>query len=104
MFAIVRPPGHHSYGNVPQGYCIFNNVAIAAKLAVERLGLERVLIVDFDIHPPNGTFNSERPHSFGIVAQSHAWSCMASHSRHELRCVRQDKYHKRMIMVGNTFF
>ena len=33
-FAIVRPPGHHSYGKLPQGYCVFNNVAIAAKMAV----------------------------------------------------------------------
>lgn len=41
-FAIVRPPGHHAYGKVPQGYCVFNNVAIAAKYAVEHLGLERV--------------------------------------------------------------
>jgi acetoin utilization deacetylase AcuC-like enzyme len=71
MFAIVRPPGHHSYGNVPQGYCIFNNVAIAAKLAVERLGLERVLIVDFDIHPPNGTFNSVRDDDRILLASLH---------------------------------
>ncbi|PAV86327.1 hypothetical protein WR25_14648 [Diploscapter pachys] len=57
-FAIVRPPGHHAYGKVPQGYCVFNNVAIAAKYAVEHLGLERVAVVDFDIHPGNGTYYS----------------------------------------------
>uniref|UniRef100_A0A8R1E1L6 Histone deacetylase n=1 Tax=Caenorhabditis japonica TaxID=281687 RepID=A0A8R1E1L6_CAEJA len=57
-FAIVRPPGHHSYGKVPQGYCIFNNVAIAAKYAIEQLGVARVAIVDFDYHAGNGTFQS----------------------------------------------
>ncbi|CAD6195573.1 unnamed protein product [Caenorhabditis auriculariae] len=57
-FAIVRPPGHHSYGKVSQGYCVFNNVAIAAKIAVERFGIKRVAVVDFDYHPGNGTYYS----------------------------------------------
>uniref|UniRef100_A0A0M3IET7 Hist_deacetyl domain-containing protein n=1 Tax=Ascaris lumbricoides TaxID=6252 RepID=A0A0M3IET7_ASCLU len=45
-FAIVRPPGHHSYGKLPQGFCIFNNVSIAAKFAVERLNVRKVKIVE----------------------------------------------------------
>ncbi|CAI2340995.1 unnamed protein product [Caenorhabditis sp. 36 PRJEB53466] len=57
-FAIVRPPGHHSYGTVPQGYCIFNNVAIAAKYAIEKLGVKKIAIVDFDYHAGNGTYMS----------------------------------------------
>uniref|UniRef100_A0A1I7T148 Hist_deacetyl domain-containing protein n=1 Tax=Caenorhabditis tropicalis TaxID=1561998 RepID=A0A1I7T148_9PELO len=57
-FAIVRPPGHHSYGKVAQGYCIFNNVAIAAKYAIEKLGVKKVAIVDFDYHAGNGTYQS----------------------------------------------
>ncbi|CAL2032875.1 unnamed protein product [Caenorhabditis brenneri] len=57
-FAMVRPPGHHSYGKVAQGYCIFNNVAIAAKYAIEKLGVKKVAIVDFDYHAGNGTYQS----------------------------------------------
>ena len=49
-FAIVRPPGHHAECHKPMGFCLFNNVAIAAKMAVEKYGLTRVLIIDWDVH------------------------------------------------------
>jgi len=52
---LVRPPGHHALPDRAMGFCIFNNVAVAAKLAVELFGVERVLIVDWDIHHGNGT-------------------------------------------------
>ncbi|XP_030382425.1 histone deacetylase 6 isoform X2 [Scaptodrosophila lebanonensis] len=52
---IVRPPGHHAESDQPHGFCIFNNVAIAAQYAIRDYGLQRVLIVDWDVHHGNGT-------------------------------------------------
>jgi len=57
-FALVRPPGHHATRGRAMGFCLFNNVAIAAKYALESYKLERILIVDFDLHHGNGTQES----------------------------------------------
>jgi acetoin utilization deacetylase AcuC-like enzyme len=54
-FCAVRPPGHHACRDKAMGFCLLNNVAIAAKYALERHGLKRVAIVDFDVHHGNGT-------------------------------------------------
>ena len=54
-FCSVRPPGHHAMRARAMGFCFFNNVAVAAKHALEHHGLERVAIVDFDVHHGNGT-------------------------------------------------
>jgi acetoin utilization deacetylase AcuC-like enzyme len=54
-FAIVRPPGHHARPDNAMGFCFFNNVAIAAKWLIENRGLDRVLILDWDVHHGNGT-------------------------------------------------
>ena len=57
-FCLVRPPGHHAERNRAMGFCLFNNVAIAAAWALAELGMERILILDWDIHHGNGTQNS----------------------------------------------
>ena len=54
-FCSVRPPGHHARAMEPMGFCLFNNVAVAAKHALDARGLARVAIVDFDVHHGNGT-------------------------------------------------
>ncbi|HLF79005.1 MAG TPA: histone deacetylase [Dehalococcoidia bacterium] len=54
-FCLTRPPGHHAVAGAPMGFCFFNNVAIAARHAVANLDLERVAVVDIDIHHGNGT-------------------------------------------------
>ena len=54
-FCAVRPPGHHALRDSGMGFCLFGNVAIGAHYARQRLGLERVLIVDWDVHHGNGT-------------------------------------------------
>ena len=54
-FACVRPPGHHASQNTSAGFCIFNNVAIAARYAIEKYNLSRVLILDWDIHHGDGS-------------------------------------------------
>lgn len=54
-FCAIRPPGHHARPSEPMGFCLFNNVAIAAQHALDVHGLQRVAIVDFDVHHGNGT-------------------------------------------------
>jgi acetoin utilization deacetylase AcuC-like enzyme len=59
-FCAIRPPGHHARPDEPMGFCLFNNVAVAARHAMAVHGLERVAIVDFDVHHGNGTDESFR--------------------------------------------
>jgi acetoin utilization deacetylase AcuC-like enzyme len=54
-FALARPPGHHALAERAMGFCLFNNAAIAARYAQAALGVERVAIVDWDVHHGNGT-------------------------------------------------
>lgn len=58
VFCAVRPPGHHAEANRAMGFCLLNNVAIAARYAQKKYGLSRVLIVDWDVHHGNGTQHS----------------------------------------------
>jgi acetoin utilization deacetylase AcuC-like enzyme len=57
-FALVRPPGHHAEPDRSMGFCLFNNVAVAAKYAISHCGMNRVMIVDWDLHHGNGTQHS----------------------------------------------
>ncbi len=54
-FAAIRPPGHHAEAETPMGFCLFGNVAVGAKHALDHHGLKRIAIVDFDVHHGNGT-------------------------------------------------
>lgn len=73
-FAFVRPPGHHAERDRAMGFCFFNNIAIGARYAIKDLGLERVAIIDFDVHHGNGTqqaFYDDGNVFFASVHRSH---------------------------------
>jgi len=55
VFAAVRPPGHHAEKNRAMGFCLFNNVAVAARYALQRAEVKKILIIDWDVHHGNGT-------------------------------------------------
>jgi acetoin utilization deacetylase AcuC-like enzyme len=71
-FCVVRPPGHHAEADRAMGFCLFNNVAVAAAQALDR-GLERVLIIDFDVHHGNGTQHIFAADRRVLYVSSHAW-------------------------------
>jgi acetoin utilization deacetylase AcuC-like enzyme len=72
-FAAVRPPGHHAEAQRPMGFCLFNNAAVAALHARARWGVQRVAVVDFDVHHGNGTqdiFFADKDLFYGSTHQS----------------------------------
>lgn len=70
-FCAIRPPGHHAEPDVAMGFCLFNNVAIAAQYALSHYHLERVAIVDFDVHHGNGTQAAFYKQPAVLYASSH---------------------------------
>ena len=74
-FAALRPPGHHARPDRAMGFCLFNNVAVAARYAQSRYDVDRVLIVDWDVHHGNGTQEIfyEDPSVFFFSTHQHPW-------------------------------
>jgi acetoin utilization deacetylase AcuC-like enzyme len=70
-FCALRPAGHHALRDQAMGFCLFNNVAIAAELAIRELGLHRVFILDWDVHHGNGTADFFRRRSDVLFASIH---------------------------------
>lgn len=71
VFCAVRPPGHHAERETPMGFCLFGNITVAAKHALESHGLSRVAIMDFDVHHGNGTQNLVWEDDRILFASSH---------------------------------
>jgi acetoin utilization deacetylase AcuC-like enzyme len=72
-FAFVRPPGHHALADRAMGFCIFGNVVVAARHAQSELGIERVAIVDWDVHHGNGTEALVRGDDSILFISLHQW-------------------------------
>lgn len=72
-FCCVRPSGHHAEPDRAMGFCLFNNIAIAAELAIRELGARRVFILDWDVHHGNGTAEAFRRRSDVLFASIHQW-------------------------------
>ena len=72
-FALVRPPGHHALRGRAMGFCLFNNVAVAARWAQAELGIGRVAIVDYDVHHGNGTQELFEDDESVLYASLHRW-------------------------------
>ena len=73
LFALIRPPGHHATADRAMGFCFFNHVAVAARYAQQALGIERVAILDWDVHHGNGTQDIFEDDPSVLFASLHQW-------------------------------
>ncbi len=72
-FALVRPPGHHATSQRAMGFCLFNNIAIAARYALSKYQIERLAIIDFDVHHGNGTQDAFYDNPQVLYASTHQY-------------------------------
>jgi acetoin utilization deacetylase AcuC-like enzyme len=72
-YALVRPPGHHATKNDAMGFCLFNNIAVAASYALRMFRMERVLIIDFDVHHGNGTQEAFAHNPYVLYISTHQY-------------------------------
>ncbi len=82
-FVLVRPPGHHAERERAMGFCLFNNIAVAAHHALGQHGLERVLIIDWDVHHGNGTQHAFEDTDRGFFFSSHQYPFYPGTGRHD---------------------
>ncbi len=73
LFALIRPPGHHATADRAMGFCMFNHAAVAARYAQEQLGIERVAILDWDVHHGNGTQDIFEADPSVLFISLHQW-------------------------------
>lgn len=74
-FALVRPPGHHAEADSAMGFCLFNNIAVGAQYALQKLEMKKVLIVDWDLHHGNGTQHSFYDTDQVLYFSTHQFPC-----------------------------
>ena len=85
VFVLARPPGHHATPGRAMGFCLFNHVAVAARYALDRHGLERVAIVDWDVHHGNGTQDIFYDSGDVLYTSLHQWPLYPGTGRREER-------------------